>query len=168
MLTVERVEEMLRSYRAEVGRCGHLLMEIDILKTEIEREKSRLASDLAGPGAQVITDMPRGTTMGNPTEKIALMLAGGWVPEEIREKEAKIGELQSEYDERHKTVVFVESWLNGLPERERWMVETQVIDGVIWREILTQYPERFGEYRSKDTLKRIRDRAMDMIFDMAE
>ncbi len=167
-MTVERVDEMLRSYRAEVGRCGHLQMEIDILKVEIERDKDSLAFDLAGPGAQVITDMPRGTTVGNPTEKIGLMLAGGWMSDEIREKEAKLGELQAEYDERHKTVVFVESWLAGLPERERWMVETQVIDGVIWREIITQYPQRFGEFRSKDTLKRIRDKAMEMIYDMAE
>lgn len=167
-MTIERVDEMLKSYRAEVGRCGHLLMEIDILKTEIEREKATLAYDLAGLGAQVITDMPRGTNVGNPTEKIGIMLADGWLTDDIREKEARLGELQAEYDERHKTVVFVESWLNGLPERERWMIEMQVIDGVIWRELIALYPEKFGEYRSKDTLKRIRDKALDMIYDMAE
>lgn len=167
-MTIERVEEMLKSYRAEVGRCGHLQMEIDILKTEIERDKARLAEDLAGPGAQVITDMPRGTNVGNPTEKIALMLAGGWLSEEIQEKEAKLGELIAEYEERHKTVAFVEAWLAGLPERERWMIEMQVIDSVIWRDIISQYPQKFGEFKSKDTLKRLRDRALDMIIDMSE
>ena len=44
----------------------------------------------------------------------------------------------------------------------------QVIDSVIWREIVLKYNERFGEYRSKDTLKRLRDRAIDLICDMAE
>ena len=167
-MTVERIEEMLKTYRAEVGRCGHLQMEIELLRKEIEADKAGLAGDLAGPGAQVITDMPRGTAVGNPTEKLGIMLASGYISDDIREKEARLNDLQAEYNERHKTVVYVESWLAGLPERERWMIETQVIDGVIWREILTQYPEKFGEYRSKDTLKRIRDKALDMIYDMSE
>ena len=167
-MTAERIEEMLKTYRAEVGRCGHLQMEMELLRKEIEADKAFLADNLAGPGAQFISDMPRGTAIGNPTEKLGIMLASGYISDEIREKEARLGELQLEYNERHKTVVYVESWLAGLPERERWMIETQVIDGVIWREILTQYPEKFGEYRSKDTLKRIRDRALDMIYDMSE
>lgn len=167
-MTVETVEEMLKTYRFEVGRCGHLETEIALTEREIEVAKSNLAGDLAGPGAQTITDMPRGTTVGNPTEKLGMMLASGYKSDEIRELEAKLGELTAEYNERKKTVDYVSSWLAGLPERERWMVEMQIIDGVIWREILSKYPERFGEYRSKDTLKRIRDRALDMIIDMAE
>lgn len=167
-MNAERVDEMLKTYRFEVGRCGHLENDIEQLKRDIEREKNGLAADLAGPGAQVITDMPRGTTVGNPTEKHGIMLATGWVSEAVKEMEARLGELEAEYKERRKTVEYVESWLNGLSERERWMVEAQVIDGVIWREILMQYQERFGEYRSKDTLKRIRDKAMELIYDMAE
>lgn len=167
-MTIERVDEMLKTYRFEVGRCGHLKKDIEILTMDIEKAKRGLAADLVGPGAQEITDMPRGTTVGNPTEKYGLMLAGGWVSDEVRDMENKLGELTAEYTERKKTVDYVESWLNGLSERERWMVETQVIDGVIWREVLMQYQEKFGEYRSKDTLKRLRDRAMDLIYDMAE
>lgn len=167
-MTIERIEEMLKSYRFEVGRCGHLEQDIEQTKQDIERSKATLVSDLVGPGAQEITDMPRGTNIGNPTEKYALMLAGGWVSEDIQEKENKLAELIAEYTERRKTVDYVGKWLDGLPERERWMIETQYIDGVIWREIVMQYQEKFGEYRSKDTLKRIRDRALDMICDMAE
>ena len=167
-MTIDRVEEMLKTYRFEVGRCGHLEREIELLKHEIAKERAGLAGDLAGPGAQVITDMPRGTTVGNPTEKLGMMLATGWVTDLIREKEAQLAEYEAEYAERHKTVAYVEKWLAGLPERERFMVEMQIIDGVIWREILVKYPEKFGEYRSKDTLKRIRDKALEMIYDMAE
>ena len=164
----ERIDEMLKTYRFEVGRCGHLESEMAQLKRDIERETAGLAEDLAGPGAQVITDMPRGTTVGNPTERLGMMLATGWKSDYVRELEAKLGELEAEYTERHKTVEYVEGWLAGLPERERWMVEQQIIDGVICREIVAKYTEKFGEYRSKDTLKRIRDRALDMIYDMAE
>lgn len=167
-MTFERIEEMLKTYRFEVGRCGHLGNDIDLLEAQINKAREELAEELAGPGAQVITDMPRGTTVGNPTEKLGIMLASGYKTDEIREMEAKLSEMLAEYTERRKTVRYVESWLNGLPERERWMIEMQVIDGVIWREIIAKYPERFGEYRSKDTLKRIRDRAIEMIIDMAE
>lgn len=167
-MTRDEIEERLKTYRFEVGRCGHLLNEIELTKREIEAAKSGLAGDLAGPAAQVITDMPRGTSVGNPTEKIGIMLASGYKSDEIQELEAKLGELLAEYTERKKTVDYVESWLGGLPERERWMIEMQVVDGVIWREIITKYPEKFGEYRSKDTLKRIRDKAFEMIIDMAE
>ena len=167
-MTYEQIEEMLKTYRFEVGRCGHLEKEIELTEAHIKQAKATLADDLSGPGAQKITDMPRGTTVGNPTEKLGMLLASGYKSDEIRELEATLGELIAEYTERKKTVDYVSSWLSGLPERERWMIETQVIDGVTWREILNKYPERFGEYRSKDTLKRIRDRAIEMIIDMAE
>ena len=167
-MTIDRIEEMLKSYRFEVGRCGHLEQDIEQIKRDIGKAKACLVSDLVGPGAQVITDMPRGTTVGNPTEKYGLMLAGGWESDEIKELEAKLGEMEAEYSERRKTVDYVDKWLSGLPERERWMIETQYIDGVIWREIVVQYQEKYGEYRSKDTLKRIRDKALDLICDMAE
>lgn len=167
-MTPERVDEMLKSYRYEVGRCGHLQAEIAMIKRDIEREQAALAHDLVGPGAQVITDMPRGTSVGNPTEKYGAMLADGWVSDELRLKQAKLAALESEYEERHKTVAYVESWLCGLPERERWIIEMQVMDAVIWREIIAKYPATFGEYRSKDTLKRLRDRALEMVYDMAE
>lgn len=167
-MTVETIEEMLKTYRFEVGRCGHLENEIAQLNREIAQARADLAGDLAAPGAQVITDMPRGTSVGNPTERYGIMLASGYVSDEVRELEAKLANLTEEYTTRKKTVDYVSSWLNGLPERERWVVEMQYIDGVIWREILVQYPEKFGEYRSKDTLKRIRDRAIDLIIDMAE
>ena len=167
-MSIERIEEMLKTYRFEVGRCGHLENEIAQLKIDIERELNSAAEDLAGPGAQVISDMPRGTKVGNPTEKLGMMLATGWESDAVKYMRDRLAELEAEYAERHKTVVYVKSWLDGLPERERWMAEMQIIDGVIWREIIQKYPEKFGEYRSKDTLKRIRDRALDMIYDMAE
>ncbi|MBR5457549.1 MAG: hypothetical protein IKV56_02175, partial [Kiritimatiellae bacterium] len=91
----ERVDEMLKSYRYEVGRCGHLKAEMEMLSRDIERDKASLAHDLVGPGAQVITDMPRGTTVGNPTEKFGTMLADGWVPEDLRAKMTKLAALEA-------------------------------------------------------------------------
>ena len=167
-MTPSEVDSMLKGYRFEVGRCNYLQAKIGLLEHEIERAKHEMVGELVGPVAQVITDMPRGTTVGNPTEKYGTMLADGWMTDEVRDKLVLLNALREEYKQRHETVDYVESWLSGLPERERWIVEMQVIDAVIWREIIAKYPQLFGEYRSKDTLKRMRNKALDTIYDMAQ
>ena len=166
-MTAERVNAMLKAYRFEVGRCGHLMAEITAKQRQLEAEYNDTVETLAAPKPQQITDMPRGTAIGNPTERFGLMLADGFKTAMAQELEQQIAALQSEYDERIDTVMHVDSWLKGLPERERWMVETQVIDGVFWKDVASRYRERYHDDASKDTLKRIRDRAMDLIYQMA-
>lgn len=167
-MTHERVNEMLKGYRYDVGRCGHLEAEIRRIQRQIEAEKNNTVETLAAPKPQQITDMPHGTQVGNPTEKFGLMLADGFKSADMEKLEIELARAQAEYDERRQTVDHVSSWLNGLPERERWMVETQVIDGVFWKDVANRYRQRFHEDISKDTLKRIRDKAMDMIYRIAE
>lgn len=167
-MTQERVLQMLKSYRFEVGRCGHLIAEIRVLERDIERQKADMVETLASPKPQQLTDMPHGTQIGNPTEKFGLMLASGYETPEIEAMRAKVVELSAEYDERSDVVNHVSSWLAGLDERGRWVVEAQVIDGVTWREIISRYRQHFGDDASKDTLKRVRDRSMQTIYRMAE
>lgn len=166
-MTNKRVMEMLKAYRFEVGRCGHLQAEI----AELQRQYSRLEHDLTdamvSPGAQQISDMPRGTTVSNPTERYAMRLVEGLNDEDLKALNLKIAALEAEYNQRNLTVMYVESWLNGLAERERWVVEAQVIDGVFWKDVCSRYRQRFEEDCSKDTLKRYRDRALEKIYEMA-
>ena len=167
-MTRERVDEILKGYRFDVGRCGHLAQEIQMLEQRAANMHADEVSALVSPKPQQITDMPRGTAIGNPTEKFGLMLASGYTSDEVKALEADIAARKAEYRERRDRVVFVQSWLSGLTERERWMVETQVIDAVFWKDVGVQYAARFGENVSKDTLKRLRDRAMDKVYVMAE
>ena len=167
-MTHERVNELLKGYRFDVGRCGHLIAEISFRERQIEVEKNDAVETLAAPKPQQITDMPHGTGITNPTEKFGLMLAEGYTTQRMDELTREIAELQAELDERTQNVQYVSSWLSGLPERERWMVETQVIDGVFWKDVASRYRKKFEEDVSKDTLKRIRDKAMDTIYRMAE
>lgn len=167
-MTHEHVNEMLKAYRFEVGRCGHLTAEMAVKQRQLEAERASMVDLLASPKAQQITDMPRGTTVGNPTERAGLKLAAGYVTPEYDALQAELAALQSEYDERYDVVMHVTSWLGGLDERGRWVIEAQVIDSLTWREIISRYRQRFGEDASKDTLKRIRDRSMDKIYQMAQ
>lgn len=167
-MTTERVIEMLKSYRFEVGRCGHIQAEIKVLQRQYSELENDITVAMVSPGAQKISDMPRGTTVGNPTERNAMRLLEGLRDPELKEIELKISALESEYNHRHATVEYVMSWLSGLTERERWVVEAQVIDGVFWKDVCSRYRQHFEEDCSKDTLKRYRDRALFKIFEMAK
>lgn len=163
----ERVDEMLRNYREYAGRCKHLESLIPILQTEIEKMKAHAAEELVSKGGKEMDGMPHGTNVGNPTERMGIMLADGYQSEHLIERQAELDEAQKEYNDKLPTVVFVEAWLKGLPERERWVIENQVIDSVTWREIMSQYPIRFGETRTKRGLQILRDRAMEKIYELA-
>lgn len=167
-MTHSRVDSILHGYRFDVGRCGHLALEIKELEQKYTVEKTDMLHALASPKPQQLTDMPRGTAIGKSTEKIGLMLASGYATEEMQDIHIKISAKTDEYNERKARVLYVQGWLTGLTERERWMVETQVIDGVFWKDVGVQYASKFGEAVSKDTLKRLRDRAMDKVYAMAE
>jgi len=163
----EKVDEMLKAYRFEVGRCGHLEIEIMQLEKEIARCKRMAAEEASSVQPQQLTGMPHGTTVSSPTERIGIMLASGWQPEYIVEMEKELTLLQDEYSERKLTVLFVSSWLQGLSERERWIVEHQVIDGEYWKDIATAYKLAYSEESSKDSLKRLKSKAMSKIYEMA-
>ena len=124
--------------------------------------------DVTAVRPQQLSGMPHGTTVGNPTEKLGIMLASGWVPDDILEMQAELKETRQEHEQRYFTVLFVSAWLNGLPERERWIVEHQVIDGEYWKEVVCKFKTAFQEETSKDSLKRLKQRAMEKIYQMAE
>lgn len=167
-MTHEKVDELLKAYRFEVGRCGHLETEIAQLQKAIASSQENLAEDASAVRPQQISDMPHGTTVGRPTERIAIMLASGWIPDYLKDMQQELAELQKEYDSRYFTVLFVSSWLNGLAERERWIVEHQVIDGEYWKDVVRKYRDTFCEETSKDSLKRLKKKALDKIYQMAE
>ena len=164
----EKVDEMLKAYRFEVGRCGHLEAEISQLEKAIQQATATLDEDVTAVKPQQLSGMPHGSTVGSPTERLGIMLASGWIPDEIREMQDELKETRQEYERRYFTVMFVTAWLNGLPERERWIVEHQVIDGEYWKEVIAKFNVAFQEDASKDSLKRLKQRAMEKIYRMAE
>ena len=167
-MTREIVDSMLKGYKFAVGRCGHLEAEIRQIEQRIEAEKHGRAAELAAVKPQQITDMPHGTQVGNPTEKFGLMLAAGWESEYAKDLQAIREKLLTELKDCELVLSFGDSWLAGLTERERWIVEQRIIEARFWRDVQTDYRRQFDEVCSKDTLKRLRARAMEKIYKMAE
>ena len=163
-----KVDSMLKEYRFFIGRCGHLVTEIEQLEKEIAYARRGIAEDIAAISSPPLTDMPHGSSVGNPTERIGMMLATDFTPPHIADMEEKLAALKQEYAEKYLTVLFVSAWLKGLTEKERWIIERQVIDSVYWKEIVTRYKSDFSEDCSKDSLKRLKQKALEKIYLMAE
>lgn len=163
----EKVDQFLKDHKMTVGRHKYLVSMIEELKSQAEDWKKNLAEDIVSLGGQVIDGMPHGTTVGNPTERFGIMLASGFTPEGLKELEQEIRKLEKEAHDKEVSIRIVEAWLDGLTEKERWIVEKQVIDGMYWREVVSEYHRQYGEEYSKEGLKRIRDGAVSKIYRMA-
>ena len=163
----ERAEQMLKDYKTYLGRCEYLKALIPELKSEAKIWHTHLVVDLARNTETEMDGMPRGNKIGNPTERLGILLASGFTPDGLTELEDEIRRYEQELKEKTLVVHFVEAWLQGLTDKERWLIERQVIDGAFWRQIVTEYKERFGEEYSKEGLKKIKSGAMEKIFDMA-
>ncbi len=163
----ERAEKMLIEYRRNVGRCASLEVAISELRDKIVQRKAAMISELAGPGSQRLDGMPQNPTPGNPTERAALLAASGYIPEDVALMEREVEEKEAEAGRLRISVRFVEAWLNGLTSRERWIIESQLIDGATYRELNFLYRKQFGEECSKDSLRRLKREAMKKIYEMA-
>ena len=160
---------MLRRYKREFGRYRHLAVESDVLESKYNRLRREMVANEAAPQAQVITDMPRGgNRVGSKVEDIAVKIADGWMSPEVKTAYDEWQAVRNKAEEARVCVVYVEAWLEGLTEREKWIVRHQFINGEYWADICDDYDRLFGKDLSKDTLKRLRDRALERIYDAAE
>jgi len=163
----ERADQMLRDYKMFLGRCKYLSALIPELKAEAAAWRDNLAEELCSIGGQNLDGMPHGSTVGNPTERLGIMLADGYTPDGLKELEKQIVDYERELSEKSMTVHFVDAWLDGLTEKESWIVRMQVIEGAYWREIVMEYHRRYGEEYSREGLKKIKDGAIAKIHQMA-
>lgn len=164
----EQAKDMLRAYRACLGRCKHLEVEIERLQREADGIRRGLAAEVATNSGALPDGMPRGTTVGNPTERLGLMLASGYKSDDLIEIEAQIETLRAELGQKSITVHFVEAWLQGLTIKQRWMVEHQFFDGMSYAQMNPLYRNEFCEPCSRYTLRRLSKEALNSVYCMAK
>ena len=167
MWTKNAVDEALRTYVEDKARAAHLAMEIDELERRVNVAVKNLAADEASPKAQVITDMPHGTGVKNQVEDIVIKIASGWLPPEIREMKSELEAWKMEYNTLSSRTRYVDAWMGVLTERENWIVIHQYMRQEYWRDILDDYTRQFGQFASKDTLKRLRAKAFKRMYAIA-
>ena len=163
----EKVDEMLANYREYAARVAYLSEAVKQTERLCVSLRQNVVEDSISI-TQVISDMPRGTAISDPTGRLGSMLAEGYVPEHILQAEADLESMKLEIRSKENVVVFVEAWLRGLSDRERFVIEHKVIAGMYWREMIPLYKREFGDEYSKQGLKRIKAKALEKIYRIAQ
>lgn len=166
-MQAEKVDEFLEKYHEYAARCSFLEKEIKELSRLVDELKSRIIEDNVNVTPS-LTGMPRGSGISDPTGRLGTLVADSFTPDYIAAIENEISDKRREYNEKITVVIFVDSWLEVLTKRERYVIENKILCGMFWRELVRGYKEVFGEDYSKQGLKKIRDRAVEKIKRVAQ
>lgn len=165
-MQIETVQEMLRSYRQNIGRRDYLAVRIKQMENHIAN-MTREITESEAIKAQQYSDMPHGSTVGDPTSSLAIRLASGVINDDISAIHKELARLNREHRGVSLSISCVDAWLNGLNPREEWVIRKHVIDDLCWRMVLPAYKREFGEEYSKHTLQKLKSHAMSKIVAMA-
>ena len=167
-MTMEEICEILSQHRQSIGKRDLLQIEIAEAEETLKIMQRTVAEDVAAPGAQNVTGMPKGNEVGNPTERLGLMLASGDAPRHIAQLKTDIAELKRELHDLTICINRVAAWLASLSERESWVITGHMIDGLTWYDMTEDYQRRYGQPRTRRSLQRLKRQALRKIAQMAK
>lgn len=160
-MTREHICSLLREYKRNKGKLAHLRVDIKWLESVTGGD---FIKDMAY-SAQILTDMPRGNETSDPTAKIAVSVADNG--EKLKRHYAvELERMEARKIELLRDCGYVEAWLEGLPEKERDVIQWHEIDGKTWAEVTGLFDEKYGHKYSGDGMKTIKKRAVSYIFEM--
>ena len=162
------VEMMLAKYSMSFGRKSYLERAIQVLEIEIDAWKRCLVDEATSLGGQNMDGMPHGTTVGNPTERIAMMLMNGYEPGGLAAAEEELRQMKEELAEAELVVTFVDAWMSGLTAREKWLIEQLYFNGKTYSEVAREYTEKYGNQTSRESVRRMRKLTVEKICEMAK
>ena len=166
-MTRERVDEMMKNYRTVEARCEYLRAQVSILEASLEENRKQMINDKVSM-SQAITGMPHGTTVGDPVGNLALDIAMGNVTVFMQQIEDELAAVKKELNSKQYVLVYVNSWLKGLNDREKMVVVLKNMDGQPWGQIVDAMKKQYGEDAcSKHSAQRLYDRAMEKIYEVA-
>ena len=108
----------------------------------------------------LLDGLPRSGHVSDPTARIAVQELSGAIPPHAAELHRQIEEKEDSLEDIKLEIREIDSWLEWLPERERWVVTEHLIEGNPWRTVIYKYKLTFGEEYSKDTLARLQRAAL--------
>ena len=147
--------ERLQAYKEFVYKAKQLSIEIEKMRRELKRISR--PSYVASP---VLDGLPRSGHVSDPTARIAVQELSGAIPPHAAELHRQIEEKEDSLEDIKLEIREIDSWLEWLPERERWVVTEHLIEGNPWRTVIYKYKLTFGEEYSKDTLARLQRAAL--------
>ncbi len=163
----DTVMQLLKEYKQNKARARYLEATIQRKEAEVKDLKRNAVEDSVCI-TQHLTGMPHSTGISNPVEGLAVRLLDGEYPEHIMFQIHRLHRLQDEWRELCYKTECVEIWLEALNERQRFTVETTLIEGYTWTQAENLYEERHTAYYSKEGLRKIRNGAIDLICQISE
>ena len=150
-MTLERIG----AYKDLIYRAAQYSIEIEKMQKEFERISS--PSYVKSPA---LDGGPRSGNISDPTAHIAVQELTGYIPPQAKDFKQQIEEKEGLLEDLKLEIREIDSWLQWLPERERWVVTEHLIEKNPWRTVIFKYKQEFGEQYSKDTLARFQRTAL--------
>lgn len=163
-----QIERMLLNYRETKGRLSSLMVQIgEVGRMLIQAMNSMIDDEVLSSAAN--DGQPHGNSVGSMVESIAVRYADGYLAPDVRELKQQYDALMLEVKRCESLIAYVDGWMKALPEKQRFVLQHQVIDGESWKEVVRKYREKFANQEgvSKDRLKYTKAKAIDAIFNMA-
>ena len=163
----EDVKSYITHYKESVVRSLHLKNEIEEYKLLLERIDKVKVADLISI-TQRWDIMPHGSDVGDPTGQAAERIIDGDKSIYVKQVERVILAKEEELRKRSSMISYVNAWLQILSEREKYVIQARCIDGILWGEVEEGFYQRFGLRYSQQGLKRIRNRGLEKICEIAK
>lgn len=166
-MTRDQVDETMKIYRATEARCAYLRYQLDALQEELDKNRRSEVGDQVSL-SQAITGMPHGSGVGDPVGNLAMRIAMGRSSVFVKQIEEEMTLLRTELDRKKYIIIYVDSWLHALNELERTLVTYKMIDGRSWGDTVELINKTNGYQRSKHTVQKVVDNAMEKVYAIAE
>ena len=166
-MSPERLTEIMRKYRTNKQRYAYLKGQLDMLERFRAKCRGEMINDMVSM-SQAITGMPRGTTVGDPTGRLAIDIESGKVSMFVREIENDMAHVTLEMEKSAPDISNVEIVLGEMNDREKLLIEMKMIDKYSWPEILSAMNMRYNNSYSKRSLQRLLARAVEKAYEIVK
>ena len=162
-MSPKRFDELIGQYRSMKARYAYLMSQMAMLERYLAICEGEMIEDKVSM-SQAITGMPHGTTVGDPTGRLAMDIASGEVSVFVKQIREDMERIKAEIRNIEPELKVIEISLQALSERELAVMEMKMMDDLSWPEVLFSMNKRYNNAYSKRTLQRLLDRATDKVY----
>ena len=161
------VDKLLTDYRTNQARVNHLYLDAMKMVKKINAETRRAIAEDA-IHAQQYKGMPPAGRVSKPVEDLVMRYVDGHLPDLLKGWMKESEELQTELRQLETSIVYVDTWLGALTEKERMVITEHMVDGKTLKELEITSARMFGYHMSADGIRGIKRKAMTKIYDIAK
>ena len=160
------VDKLLTDYRTNQARFNHLYIDAMNMALQINAETRRaIACDAMH--AQQYREMPPCGKVSKPVEDLVIRYMDGHLPVTLKGWMKESEDMQRELRQLETNIVYVDTWLDGLTEKERMVITEHMLDGRTLKELELNSVKLFGYHMTADGIRGIKRKALQKIYDIA-